>query len=1355
MMRMSTFKKSFRFFIAALLVAAFALTVTACSKEDKKPTYTVTFVTYCDTQIDPQYVEEGKTATQPGAPTRDGYTFVNWYADSACEAVYDFTAAVTADAVIYAKWSKNADPDPEKPDEKDPGKDPVGDKVTLTLDYNYDNKSEQVQINKGSCIPADKQKPERDGFYFGGWFEEAGCVTMINLSDIISKDTTIYAKWSSDPVQPIDGTGIDFSKMPTGVSGGATGTDNFTFDETVGIGSVTVPVTPVQPSGGDGQYTVTFNSNGGEAVAAQSVTAKEKAVCPAAPEKSGYMFCGWYRESGLNTLYDFNEAVTAPLTLYAKWAKVDEMVKSVNGYNEGLAVVFGESNPAGAAVQYAVKGTSNWQSVDAPLIRDNGNGNARVDILGLPAGEYNVKIKPSSGSEITLPEAVAVTAYDRSGYAHFNYSSGVGAYNDDGSLKDGAIVIYVTDANKNTVMKDAVAQYDCLNMFQVPNYGGGKNWNGKDAESIGWWLNNAQYGMNNLGSSSNKRPSNTYVESAGERAKLAFNTANDTHPIVIRFIGTVTVPEGCTAYNSEDEGGSVGDNGNMVRMKNLKNVTIEGVGEDAMIKGWGFHFIAGTDAKNGQGKSFEVRNLTFFEYTEDAVGMEGQATSTTITGPVERCWVHNNVFLPGRCDNPAESDKKEGDGSCDFKRGYYFTLAYNYFEYCHKTNLVGSSDSSLQYNLTMHHNMWYQCGSRIPLLRQANVHFYNNYILGDATETTTPYSHIAKPALSYVHSLRASCLLFSEANYYDGCKNIAQNAGKGALGLAWNNIYTSQTGDQEITELTSRTQVVEAACAYNGTSYTGFYVNESLFYYDKENKASACLLDDAVGARSRVLQCVGVIGFGKTDISMNKYEPASAVQAGTTVDAAGLRSEGEVNGVLFKNFKSGKGKGQIATFRLASTMQVTITGATAKSEECYPQLLDSYGRVWIAKFSGDRTIALPAGTYFIATGLKDKESNLGSISFEDTGASKQERINNAKIALGAIPEEIGYNSYDLINAAKVAYGALLSDEASEISAELVTRLRQAEAAYDELTVRYVIARIDYIGEVTEGSFAKINAAKTAYGKLTAEQQARVTNYSKLTAAETAFAQFAAKNVTDLINDLPDLTKAEITTEETLAKVEGWLDTVNKAYDELTEDQQAKVTGYGKIAAGYAELDKFANMIEFRAQLAEADVAAVTVGQGAVLKRLYEALTETQKATLLVAENAKYAEIMVKYEELASKTKLMSFNNKVFTSEDGDFWEWTGKFKDGTSATINGETYTNGLKLDSAGSVKFTTSATMTLKVYYANKARIKLDGTTDVSGEAEGDHFVATVVIEAGEHTLTKGKDGESYLYIVELSPVN
>lgn len=50
----------------------------------------------------------GSTVTKPADPARDGYTFAGWYTDEACTKAYDFSAAVTADMTLYAKWTKKA-----------------------------------------------------------------------------------------------------------------------------------------------------------------------------------------------------------------------------------------------------------------------------------------------------------------------------------------------------------------------------------------------------------------------------------------------------------------------------------------------------------------------------------------------------------------------------------------------------------------------------------------------------------------------------------------------------------------------------------------------------------------------------------------------------------------------------------------------------------------------------------------------------------------------------------------------------------------------------------------------------------------------------------------------------------------------------------------------------------------------------------------------------------------------------------------------------------------------------------------------------------------------------------------------
>ncbi|MDE5721288.1 MAG: InlB B-repeat-containing protein [Clostridia bacterium] len=1397
---MKLLKKSFKIFVAAILAMAFALTVTACSKNDTKK-WSVTFNSNKGSLVATQYIEDGAKAIRPENPARDGFIFVDWFDDTSYETVYDFDKPVTGNITLYAKWQSEDAPAPAgyhtvtfdsrggsavKPqiikdgftaslpaeptwsnhtfkgwysdssctnayDFSSPvtgdvtvyakwdSSSPSAEKIVITLNYNYDNKSDSVEIDKDSTLPLANQSPVRTDWHFAGWFKDSACTQMFNLSERLSANITLYAKWAKDPVQPADGTGIDFSKEWDGSGNGGTGgSDNFVFDKTVSIGSVNVdPTTPETPVT-EGQLIVTFNTNGGTDVSAQSVTANHTASAPVVVEKEGYMFCGWYKESTFNTLYDFSEPVTTNITLHAKWAQVDSRIKSVKGYNESIGVVFSDSNPAGASVQYTLKGTSGWKSVDAPLIRNYGNGNTRVDIVGLAAGEYEVKIKTSSNAEITLPEAIKVTAYDRSGYAHFNYNEGVGAYNNDGTLKDNTLVIYLTESNKNDILN-----YCYVNGVKTDITQYATDSTGTVHKGIGELFNNRRYSGNDRANVGIAKLTHVY---GAVSLRIIGQVDND-----INGSGICSII-GLTNFNSTENGGTVGDSGGMARMVNAKNVTVEGVGEDAVVKGWGFHFVSSTISRvdENDGKSFEARNITFKNYPEDALGMEGEQDSKKITAtihaPVERCWVHHNTFYQGGNGSAAESDKGEGDGSCDFKRGQFYTFSYNYLEGCHKTNLIGSAQYSLQFNISMHHNMWVDCQSRMPLVRNANVHFYNNYVLvtGEAAKQ------------SVIHSVRAQAYLYSEYNYYDGCKRVAEDGGEGGgVGIkGYNDIYYSCYQLDQTTKVDNRESKVSNSCKYikDNIDYSSFDTNPSLFYYDAENKRSDCLLDDAIGARTRVMMNAGVKGSRINDTRMNFYEPTKAVQAGTTVDATKASDGSEVDGVLFKGFKTGKGKGQIATFKLTAPMEVTITGAAGKDESFCPQLLDSYGRVWIEKFSGNRTVVLPAGTYFIGSGQKDKESTIGTISFADTAASSEARVNAAKTALAAIPEEIGTGNYSVIKTAKDAYNALMASERTQIPDELLTRLQKAEAAYNELAVERVIARIDYIGTVDENSYNKIIAARNEYTALHAEMQALVTNVAKLVAAENAFAKYAAKNVTDKINDLPDLSKATISTLDTLERVEKWFNAVDLAYLELTDEQQKQVTNYNKVAEGYAKLEEFANLINFRAMLADVTVDSLTLGDGAALKRMYTSLTDGQKALLTFDENKKYEAIAAKYAELASQSKSITFNNSKAETEDGSYWTFAGSFKAGLSVSIDGTTFTSGLKLDSKGSLKFTMASEQTVKIYFTGKTRVKIDGV-DVYGEQKDGYYVITVTLKAETHTITKGKDGESYLHKVEITP--
>lgn len=460
----------------------------------------------------------------------------------------------------------------------------------------------------------------------------------------------------------------------------------------------------------------------------------------------------------------------------------DIKVVYAGGWNEMAYIVcsgLSDADVKGVSYSGAASGTLTGDDFKY-LVRDTDAG-LRVDLLGLKPGTYSITLETSKGS-VTQP-GIVVGAQDRSGYAHFNYDEGVGAYTDGGTLKANAKILYITDENKDTVTLTSKDGTSVTGIGNILNSVGQDTGNGKTSNG----------GTPN----SNK----------GIIKKLA----EDGTPLVIRIVGNVTAPEGLTEFDSTGNGGSVGDNGFMARMKSGKNITIEGVGNDATVNGWGFHFMCESAAPEF-GKSFEVRNIAFRNVPEDCIGMEGVQEGTEITASVERCWIHNCEFYVPKISNPAESDKAEGDGACDFKRGQYFTNSYCYYEGYHKTNLVGSSDSSLQYHLTYHHNYWKNCESRGPLARQADIHMYNNIYDGQS---------------SYCQNPRANAYIFSEYNaFVNECKNPGVLASGGVI-KSYNDAFISlkKGAKQEATIVSSRTEKVSSA-----NKYAGFELDSSISY---------------------------------------------------------------------------------------------------------------------------------------------------------------------------------------------------------------------------------------------------------------------------------------------------------------------------------------------------------------------------------------------------------------------------------------------------------------------------------------------------------------------------------------------
>ena len=173
------------------------------------------------------------------------------------------------------------------------------------------------------------------------------------------------------------------------------------------------------------------------------------------------------------------------------------------------------------------------KKIDAQLVRQY-KSYYRADVLGLKEGTYSVKVVPvnADGAEIAganTASNLVVKSYNREGFAHFKYD-GVGAYNNDGTLKAGAKVLYITARSAKTVSTTV---------------------NTGKLETI------------------------TGLQSIID----AYSKGKDKTPIAFRIIGKVSLSD-LDHISSSAEG---------LQVKGATmNMTFEGVGDDATVYGFGF-----------------------------------------------------------------------------------------------------------------------------------------------------------------------------------------------------------------------------------------------------------------------------------------------------------------------------------------------------------------------------------------------------------------------------------------------------------------------------------------------------------------------------------------------------------------------------------------------------------------------------------------------------------------------------------------------------------------------------------------------------------------------------------------------
>lgn len=421
------------------------------------------------------------------------------------------------------------------------------------------------------------------------------------------------------------------------------------------------------------------------------------------------------------------------------------------------------------------------KKIDAQLIRQYASY-YRADVLGLKAGTYSVKVVPvnAEGTEIAganTASNLVVKSYNREGFAHFKYD-GVGAYNNDGTLKAGAKVLYITAKTAKTVSTTV---------------------NTGKPETI-----------------------------TGLQAIIdAYQKGEDTTPIVFRIIGKVSLSD-LDGISSSEEGLQIKGKG----AHSVMNMTVEGVGDDATVYGFGF-LLRNT-------KSVEFRNFAIMRCLDDAMSLDTDNSHV---------WIHNMDLFYGKKGGAA--DQAKGDGTVDIKGdSQYITVAYNRFWDNGKASMCGMKSESGPNYITYHHNWFDHSDSRMARIRTMSVHMYNNY-----------YQH------NDVYGIGATSgsSVFMESNYFDATKRPIMSSlqgtdakgdgtfsgENGGLIKAYGNVfankpenfsyitYADNNTSFDAYEVSDPSEQVPTSVKtlVGGTSYNNFDTNPSLMYAYSADKA--------------------------------------------------------------------------------------------------------------------------------------------------------------------------------------------------------------------------------------------------------------------------------------------------------------------------------------------------------------------------------------------------------------------------------------------------------------------------------------------------------------------------------------
>ena len=467
----------------------------------------------------------------------------------------------------------------------------------------------------------------------------------------------------------------------------------------------------------------------------------------------------------------------------------ESTVKFIQSVGYGEAVYATWSSVSGASgYNVYVDG----KQIDSMLIRQY-PGYMRADAVGLKAGNHTIKVVPVVNGKEDSSKAgeTSATAYahDRSGFGWVGGTSS-GAYNEDGTLRSGAVVLYVTEQTKDSVSMDVVTD----------SKGG------------------------------------TTKTTGIQNILTAYQKGTDSRPLCIRCIGNITDP-------STLMDGDLLIKGSGASKRLSCGVTIEGIGNDTVFNGFGLRIanasnvevrnIGFMNCNSGEGDDVGlqqnndhvwVHNCDFFygDAGSDADQVKGDGaldtkTSSYITHSYNHFWDNGKCNLQGMKSESTEN---------------YITYHHNWYDHSDSRHPRIRTCTVHSYNNYFDGNAKYGVGATMG----CSVFVENNY-----------FRNCPKPMMSSMQGTDAA----GEGTFSGEAGGIIKSYGNYMEGVQSYITYQQNNSSFDAYEAKSRNESVPSGVKTlsGGTTYNNFDTSSTMYKYTPDAAADVPAIVTAKAGR--------------------------------------------------------------------------------------------------------------------------------------------------------------------------------------------------------------------------------------------------------------------------------------------------------------------------------------------------------------------------------------------------------------------------------------------------------------------------------------------------------------------------